>query len=69
MAGYHKVNKMSEDFENEYTEEEQKVDELLQKVRPKKLTSIEARKKIEQLRERLALKESESDPLMDTLIF
>jgi len=60
---------MSDDFENEWSEEEQRVDELLEKVQPKKMTSIEARKKIEQLRERLALKESESDPLMDTLIF
>ncbi len=60
---------MSDEFENEWSEEEQRVDELLEKVQPKKMTSIEARKKIEQLRERLALKESESDPLMDTLIF
>lgn len=60
---------MSDDFENEWSEEEQRVDEMLEKVQPKKLTSIEARKKIEKLRERMALKESESDPLMDTLIF
>ncbi len=60
---------MSDDFENEWSEEEQRVDELLEKVQPKKMTSIEARKKIEKLRERMALKESESDPLMDTLIF
>lgn len=60
---------MSDDFENEWSEEEQRVDDMLEKVQPKKLTSIEARKKIEKLRERMALKESESDPLMDTLIF
>ena len=60
---------MSDDFEIEWSEEEQRVDEMLEKVQPKKITSIEARKKIEKLRERMALKESESDPLMDTLIF
>lgn len=60
---------MSEDFENEWSDEEDRLDQLIEKVRPNKLSSVQARLKIEKMRERLALREMESDPLMDTLIF
>lgn len=59
---------MSDDFENEWSEEELELDELIKNVKPR-VASAEARQKIEALRERLELKEMEADPLMDTLIF
>jgi len=59
---------MSDDFENEWSEEEAELDKLIENVKPR-IASAEARQKIEALRERLELKEMEADPLMDTLIF
>ncbi len=59
---------MSDDYENEWSEEEAELDKLIKDVKPR-VASAEARQKIEALRERLELKEMEADPLMDTLIF
>ena len=49
---------MSDDFENEWSEEELELDELIKNVKPR-VASAEARQKIEALRERLELKEME----------
>ncbi len=52
-----------------YKDDEDRIDQLLERVRPKNESATKARQRIEMLRERQLLREMESDPLMDTLIF
>lgn len=60
---------MTNNSNSNWIDDEDRIDQLIAKIRPKKRSATEARQHIEKMKERKLLKEMESDPLMDTLIF
>ncbi len=60
---------MTDNNNGNWIDDEDRIDQLIARIRPKKRSAADARLHIEKMKERKLLREMESDPLMDTLIF
>ena len=60
---------MGNGINDHWKDDEDRIDHLVKRTQPDNKSAAEARRRIEQIKERQRLREMESDPLMDTLIF